>query len=302
MKLLDLADPCLSRAQTCHALGIPRSAWYRQQASARTQQAATKERARAEAPAPLVTGHPPKDFPPAREKARALDTRSGALDERERQLVLATLHSERFVDLAPTEVYATLLDEGTYLCSIRTMYRLLQSQGEVKERRKLSKRVHYARPELMARGPNQLWSWDITKLRGPLKGSYFQLYVILDVFSRYVVGWMVAHHESAQLAQSFIEETLTKQGIRASQLILHSDRGPAMRSQPVAQLLDNLMVTKSHSRPYVSNDNPYSESAFKTLKYQPAFPDRFGSIEEARAFCRVFFAWYNQEHHHVGLC
>ena len=317
MKLLDGAAPCLSRAQTCKALGIPRSAWYRQQATASSLQAVIDvQLATADAPQPRIapqprlTNRPQKDSSPARAaesaalwtpQARALDSSSRALLQQEQQLVLATLNSERFMDLSPTEVYATLLDEGTYLCSIRTMYRLLGSQGEVKERRKQVQRPHYARPELLACRPNELWSWDITKLRGPVKGSYFQLYVILDVFSRYVVGWMVAHHESGELAQSFIEETLHKQGIGPGQLTLHADRGPSMRSQPVAQLLDNLGVSKSHSRPYVSNDNAYSESAFKTLKYQPAFPDRFASIEEARAFCRAFFGWYNQEHHHVGL-
>lgn len=317
MKLLDLADPCLSRAQTCNALGIPRCAWYRQQASARTRQAATKQQAAADASQSLVTNHPQKDSPPARaaesaalwtQQARALDSRSRvqdshsrALSEQEQQLILATLNSERFMDLSPSEVYATLLDEGTYLCSIRTMYRLLHRAGEVKERRKQVQRVHYARPELLASHPNELWSWDITKLRGPVKGCYYQLYVILDVYSRYVVGWMVAHHESADLAQGFIDQTLLKQGIEPGQLTLHADRGPSMRSQPVAQLLDSLQVSKSHSRPYVCNDNPYSESAFKTLKYCPQFPDRFQSVEQARAFCRAFFDWYNQEHHHVGL-
>jgi putative transposase len=215
--------------------------------------------------------------------------------------VLATLDSARFLDQAPAQVHATLLDEGTYLCSPRTMYRLLAAAGEVKERRDQVRRPHYAAPELLATRPNEVWSWDITKLLGPVKWTYFYLYVILDIFSRYVVGWMIAPHESAALAERLIAETCGKYGIQPGQLTLHADRGGAMRSKPVALLLADLGVVKTHSRPYVSNDNPFSEAQFRTLKYCPQFPARFGSIEDGRAFGQVFFPWYNQEHHHSGL-
>jgi putative transposase len=219
----------------------------------------------------------------------------------ERQSVLDTLHSERFVDQAPAQVHAALLDEGQYLCSPRTMYRILDSAQEVKERRDQVRRPHYVRPELLAMAPNQVWSWDITKLMGPAKWSYFYLYVILDIFSRYVVGWMVAHRESAALAERLIRETIEKQGIEPGQLTLHADRGSSMTSKPVALLLADLGVLKTHSRPQVSNDNPFSESQFKTMKYRPEFPDRFGSLEDSRAFGHVFFPWYNDEHHHSAL-
>ena len=224
-----------------------------------------------------------------------------ALSESERQQVLSTLHTERFVDKAPTEVYATLLDEGTYHCSVRTMYRILAESGEVRERRNQAQHPKYQAPELLATAPNQVWSWDITKLRGPVKWSYYYLYVILDIFSRYVVGWMIAYRESATLAKRLIAETCEKQNVQPGQLNLHADRGSSMKSKAVAFLLADLGVTKSHSRPYVSDDNPYSESQFKTLKYRPDFPARFGSIQDARSFCRGFFPWYNQEHRHSGI-
>jgi putative transposase len=219
----------------------------------------------------------------------------------ERQPVLDTLHGERFVDRAPAEVYAALLDENTYLCSIRTMYRILQDHQEVRERRNQLRHPQYHKPELLATAPNQVWSWDITKLLGPVKWNYFHLYVILDVFSRYVVGWLLATRESAELAQRLIRETCLKQQIVPEQLTIHADRGPAMRSQSVAQLLATLGVVKSHSRPHVSNDNPFSESQFKTLKYRPEFPSRFASHDQGLDFCRQFFPWYNEEHHHWGL-
>jgi len=215
--------------------------------------------------------------------------------------VLEQLHSERFRDKPPVQIYATLLDEGTYLCSIRTMYRLLEENHEVRERRNQLTHPSYQKPELLATGANQVWSWDITKLLGPAKWTYFYLYVILDIFSRYVVGWMVAPRESAELAKRLIGESCCKQGIAPGQLTLHADRGSSMRSKPVAFLLADLGVTKSHSRPHVSDDNPFSESQFKTLKYRPEFPDRFGSIEDARRFCQIFFCWYNTEHHHSGI-
>jgi len=224
-----------------------------------------------------------------------------ALNAVERQNVLDVLHTDRFVDKAPTEVYATLLDEGTYHCSVRTMYRILDGAGEVRERRDQVRHPHYKAPELLATAPNQVWSWDITKLLGPVKWTYFFLYVILDIFSRYVVGWMIASHESSALAKRLIAETCEKQNIQPGQLTIHADRGSSMKSKPVAFLMADLGVTKTHSRPHVSDDNPYSESQFKTLKYRPGFPDRFGSIQDARSFCRDFFPWYNGEHRHSGI-
>jgi putative transposase len=215
--------------------------------------------------------------------------------------VLDVLHADRFVDQAPPEIYATLLDEGTYLCSLRTMYRILEARGEVRERRDQLRHPHYTKPELLATAPNQVWSWDITKLLGPAKWTYFYLYVLLDIFSRYVVGWMLAHRESRTLARRLIMETCEKEGIVPGQLTLHADRGTSMTSKPVAHLLADLGVTKTHSRPHVSNDNPFSESQFKTLKYQPGFPDRFLSYEHGHGHCGEFFPWYNYEHHHAGL-
>jgi putative transposase len=224
-----------------------------------------------------------------------------ALPAHERAAVLAVLHEPRFADLAPAEVYATLLDEGRYLCSERTMYRVLSENHEVRERREQLRHPKYAAPELLATAPNQLWSWDITKLLGPEKWSYFYLYVVLDVFSRYVVGWLVADRESSPLAEQLIADACAQQNIGAGQLTLHADRGSSMKSKQVAMLLADLGVTKTHSRPHVSDDNPYSEAHFKTLKYRPAFPVRFGSIEDARGFNGDFFRWYNNEHHHTGL-
>jgi putative transposase len=224
-----------------------------------------------------------------------------ALSDDERQKVLEELRSDRFVDSAPLQVWAELLDEKRYLCSPRTMYRILESENEVRERRNQLSRTAYSKPELLATGPNQVWSWDITKLKGPKKWNLFYLYVILDIFSRYVVGWMLAHRESKSLAKRLIADTIEKQGVAPGQLTLHADRGSSMTSKPVAQLLSDLEVTKTHNRPYTSNDNPYSEAQFKTLKYHPGFPQRFDSFEDGRAFCKSFFKWYNHEHHHSGL-
>ena len=222
------------------------------------------------------------------------------MDPIERQGILDVLHT-RFIDQASAQIHATLLDEGTYLCSPRTMYRVLDAAHEVKERRDQVRRPPYAAPELLATRPNEVWSWDIPKLLGPSKWTYFYLYVILDIFSRYVVGWMLAPHESAALAEHLIGETCAKHGIQPGPLTLHADRGSSMKSQPVALLLADLSVTKTHSRPHVSNDNPFSEAQFKTLKDCPQFPERFGSLEDGRAFGQVFFPWYNQEHRHSGL-
>jgi putative transposase len=236
---------------------------------------------------------------PAEPRVRASSPR--ALTAEERLIVLGHLHSERFQDRSPTEVYGTLLDEGVYCCSIRTLYRLLAAEGETRERRDQLTHPAYHKPQLLATEPNQLWSWDITKLLGPAKWTYFYLYVILDVFSRYVVGWMIADREGKELARQFIAETCAKEQIVPGQLNIHADRGAAMTSKPVAFLLGDLGVTKTHSRPHVSDDNPFSESQFKTLKYRPEFPDRFGSLQDARSFCQAFFPWYNMEHHHSGL-
>jgi putative transposase len=224
-----------------------------------------------------------------------------ALSATERQAILDVLHSDRFADLAPAEVWATLLDEGVYLGSQSTFYRLLRRAGEVRERRRQATHPAKVKPELVANAPNAVWSWDITKLRGPAKWTYYYLYVILDIFSRYVVGWMVASRESSALAEVLIRQTCTKQGIDRAQLTIHADRGSSMTSKPVAFLLADLGVTQSHSRPHVCNDNPFSEAQFKTLKYRPDFPDRFGSIEDARRHCQDFFGWYNDEHRHSGL-
>jgi putative transposase len=224
-----------------------------------------------------------------------------AISEAEKIKVRQELNSERFQDQSPREVYATLIDEGRYLCSWRSMYRILDENHEVRERRDQLRHPNYVKPELLATAPNQLWSWDITKLLGPTKWTYFYLYVILDVFSRYVVGWMIAERESAALAEELISQTCARQGIQRGQLTIHADRGSAMTSKSVALLLADLGVTKTHSRPHVSNDNPYSEAQFKTMKYCPDYPTRFGCLQDARAWAAEFFNWYNCEHHHTGL-
>jgi putative transposase len=224
-----------------------------------------------------------------------------ALTCEEREAVVEVLHSDRFVDSAPAQVWATLLDEERYLCSERTMYRLLAERAEVRERRDQLRHPAYAKPELLAERPNQLWSWDITKLLGPAKWTYYYLYVILDVFSRYVVGWTVQHRESASVAEQLIAQAVAQQGISPGALTLHADRGSSMTSKPVAFLLADLGITRTHSRPYTSTDNPFSEAQFRTLKYRPGFPGHFGSIEDSRGFCRSFFGWYNHHHRHSGL-
>lgn len=260
-------------AAACDAVGISRATFHRRQAATRRT---------------------PVEPPPRPAPVRALS-------RMERDVVLGLLRQPQYVDLSPAEFYATLLDQGIYYCSIRTIYRLLHENDEVKERRRQLRHPHYQKPELIAEGPNQVWSWDITKLMGPAKWTYFYLYVIIDIFSRRVVGWHIADTESAALFQPLFEETVAKHDVLPDQLTLHADRGPSMTAKATALMLADLGVTKSHSRPYTSNDNPFSESAFKTLKYQPQFPKRFGSIQDAKAFCRQFFNWYNQEHHHLGI-
>jgi putative transposase len=269
MQAIETARPLLGTAAACDALGVARAAVYRRRQPARP---------------PARRPSPPRALAPG-----------------ERQAVLDTLHSARFLDAAPAQVHATLLDEGTYLCSPRTMYRLLATAGEIKERRDQVRRPRYSAPELLATRPNEVWSWDITKLLGPTTWTYFYLYVILDIFSRYVVGWMLAPQESAALAAHLIAETCVKQRIQPGHLTIHADRGAAMTSKPVALLLADLGVTKTHTRPSVSNDNPFSEAQFKTLKYCPLFPERFGSLADGRTFGQAFFRWYNDDHRHSGL-
>jgi putative transposase len=271
--------PTVGVLAACDFLGVARASFYRQR--------------------PVLSPAESLALPLVLPAARPAPAR--ALTLIERASVLAALHAERFQDRSPAAVQATLLDEGQYLCSTRTMYRILADQGESRERRDQLVHPAYSKPELLATAPNQLWSWDITKLRGPAKWTYFYLYVILDVFSRYVAGWMIAHREGAELAKQFIEETIGKHQVPAGQLNIHADRGKVMTSKPVAFLMADLGVTKTHSRPYVSDDNPYSESQFRTMKYRPEFPDRFGCIQDSRNFCRQFFQWYNQEHRHSGI-
>ena len=256
----------------CAALGLSRASFHRRTATAR---------------------RPPAPFRPRPRPARALAVP-------ERQAVLDLLGEPRFVDQTPAEVYAELLDQGLYYCSIRTMYRILHVNGEVKERRQQLRHPVYKKPELIAEGPNQVWSWDISKLMGPAKWTYFYLYVIIDIFSRRVVAWLVADAESAALFKPLFEDAAAKHGVLPGQLTLHADRGPSMKAKATALLLADLGVTKSHSRPYTSNDNPFSESHFRTLKYQPQFPKRFGCIQDAKIFCRHFFSWYTSRRSTVG--
>jgi len=274
ISLVQQLSPHTGKKAACEALKVPRATFYRHySANSRPANNSTQRSA-----------------PPL------------ALSCWEREKVIELLHSERFRDDAPHQIYAKLLDEGRYLCSIRTMYRILEAEhGFVKERRSHVQHPKYVKPELLATEPNQVWSWDITKLKGPVKWTYFYLYVIMDIFSRYVVGWMIAHREQAALAKRLINDSCAKQQIEAEQLTLHADRGSSMKSKVVAHLLSDLGVTKTHSRPHVSNDNPYSEAQFKTLKYCPQFPERFGSIQDARVFCQYFFNWYNKEHRHSGI-
>ena len=270
--------PALGASAACRALGLWRGAPARRQ---------------------LLLHRKAFVGPPARRATRPRPPL--ALDAHERQVLLDTLNGKRFVDIAPAAVHATLLDEGRYLGSVRTMYRMLSANGGSRDRRDQLTHPAYAKPELLATAPNQVWSWDITKLKGPAKWTCFHLYVILDIFSRCVVGWLIALRESAELAQQLIAETVARHAIVPGTLTLHADRGASMRSKPVAALLVDLDIAKSHSRPHVSDDNPYSESQFKTMKYRPDFPQRFGCIEDARAHCQAFFPWYNTEHRHSGI-
>jgi putative transposase len=266
--------PTLGIVTACESVGLPRGSYYRAQVPI----------------GPILPRPVGERLPSVR-----------ALTPTEKMTVRDMLNSERFQDQAPREIYATLLDEERYLCSWRTMYRVLAENQPVRERRNQLRHPAYAKPELLATRPNQLWSWDITKLRGPATWTSYSLYVILDVFSRCVVGWLIAEHESEHLAQELLRETYTKQGIEPGQLTLHADNGSAMVSKSVSQLLIDLDVVQSHSRPHVSDDNPYSEAQFKTLKYRPDYPERFGCLADARAWAHAFFTWYNQAHHHTSL-
>lgn len=268
METIALHGPRLGVGELCDAFAVPRATYYRRL----------------------------EEKPPA-----ARPTPARALSSGERRAVLDLLHEPRFVDLAPAQVHAQLLDEGRYVCSERTMYRILAANHQVKERRNQLRHPEYTKPELLAKAPNQVWSWDITKLLGPQKWTYFYLYVLIDIFSRYVVGWLLADAEESVLARKLIGESFDRQGIKAGELTVHADRGPSMKSKALALLYADLGVTKTHSRPSVSDDNPFSEAHFKTLKYRPDFPERFGCIEDARAHCRRFFDWYNRDHRHCGL-
>jgi putative transposase len=239
--------------------------------------------------------------PPVPKASRPRPTPARALSTCERDAVLVELHSDRFLDASPAAVVATLLDEGRYLASERTMYRVLAAEGEVKERRNQLTHPSYQKPELLALRPNEVWSWDISKLKGPATWTYYYLYAVLDVFSRYIVGWTLQHRESGEVAKALIAQATEQQEITPGTLTIHADRGSSMTSKPVAFLLADLGVTRTHNRPYTSSDNPYSEAHFKTLKYRPDFPARFDSIEVARDFCRDFFSWYNHEHRHSGI-
>ena len=257
----------------CEAVGWSRARFYRHQK-------------------PEIT--PPLSPPKRSGRVRSL---TPELEEK----ILAELNSERFLDCSPRQVWATLLDENVYLCSWRTMYRLLQKNQQVKERRQIRRHPKYVRPELAASGPNQVWTWDITYLKGRVRGEFYYLYVVLDLYSRLVVGWLLADRECAELARRLLEQSYHKHGVQPGKLTVHADRGAPMKSKSVAQLLSDLDVGRSHSRPRVSNDNPFSEAGFKTLKYSSDFPARFGSLDEAETFCREYFVWYNEEHYHSGI-
>lgn len=276
--------PSLGVVAACGVVRVPRATYYRHHAA--TAEPSTRTAA--------VLCEDTRTPVPSRRSPRALT-------DQQREQVLELLHAERFVDLSPREVYATLLDEGVYICSWSTMYRLLRQAGEVQRRRDQARKRTYVRPELLATSPRQVWSWDITKLRSATPGSYYFLYVMLDVFSRYVVGWMLTTREGGDLAEAFLAQTCATEGIAPNQLTIHADRGSPMTAQCVADLLMDLGVRKSHSRPHVCDDNPYSEAQFKTAKYHPSFPERFGSLEDARNWARTFFVWYNHEHHHSGI-
>jgi len=275
MALVNELSPKVGISAACRELEVPRSWYYLQRAGKLT--------------AGRKLGQRPRLIPKV------------GLDEAEKAQVRDVMNSERFMDLAPREIYATLLDEGKYLCHWRTMYRILAAYNEGRERRNQRQHPQNAKPRLQAGGPNELWSWDITALKGPRPRRFYYLYVILDVYSRFVVGWMAAQGESSELAKTLIAAACNKQNIHKGKLTLHADRGSPMRAKTVAELLADLGVTKTHTRPYTPDDNPYSEAQFKTMKYRPDYPHQFDSLDHARSWARTFFAWYNHEHHHTSL-
>jgi putative transposase len=254
--------------ELCKLLGISRSTWYRRQKPKKQTDGRTSPR---------------------------------KLTDRQYRKTLTLLNSERFQDEAVPTVHAKLLDEGIYLCSPRTMYRILKAEKQVKQRRHDRKHPVYTKPELLATGPNQVWSWDITKIKGPKSWIFYDLYVVIDIFSRCIVAWCITEYESGEQARALIGTACAREGITRAQLTVHSDRGRAMRSKCLANLYGELGVQSSFNRPHVSNDNPYSESHFKTLKYRPDYPERFGSIEDAHSHMQSFFDWYNTEHRHSGI-
>ena len=270
MDALEDVPANLSVAEACRTLGASRATLYRH-TSLPTP------------PSPRL-GQPPRTLSPD-----------------EVSTLHRVLHEERFMDQPPAEIFAQLLSEGTYVASIRTMYRYLDRWGEVHERRNQRPGGPHAMPSLTATAPDQIWTWDITKLAGPQSGIFFYVYVMIDLFSRYVVGWMVAERENGDLASSFLRQTMSLRGIEPKGLTIHSDRGSPMTCKTTTQMLATLGVTKSLSRPHVSDDNAFSEAQFKTLKYQPDFPGRFGSLFHAKAYLEAFFAWYNEQHFHHGL-
>ncbi|MDM4720019.1 IS3 family transposase [Micromonospora sp. WMMA1363] len=265
--------PLIGIRTACRATGRPQANHYRRHR---------------QTPAPPRPGREPRPQP-------------RALSAAERDSVRALLNSPDFADMAPAAVYHTLLDEGVYVASVSSMYRILRAHGEVRERRRHAVHPPKVKPELIADAPNRVWSWDITKLRGPAKRDFYHLYSVIDIYSRYTVAWLLAEREDAALAERLLSDAITKQGVAREQLTIHADRGTSMASKTVAQMMADLGVTKSHSRPRCSNDNPFSEAQFKTLKYRPDFPDRFGSVQDARAHCRAFFTWYNTIHRHSGI-
>jgi putative transposase len=266
-----VADPQIPITRACDALGVSRASLYRQTEP------------------PILPSGEPRPPSPRR------------LSEAECEAILFALHSEEFVDQPPAETYAALLTRGVYLGSIRTMYRVLAASNEAVERRAQRSPMVHAKPMLEATGPNQVWTWDITKLRGPARGVFYCLYVVLDLYSRMTVGWLLAERESTELASRLFAEIVAREGVEPGALTVHADRGAAMRSDGLAQLLSSLGVDRSFSRPHVSDDNAYSESQFKTLKYQADYPKRFESLQHCRSWCQEFFSWYNDEHHHSGL-
>lgn len=290
----EMTEQLVPIIRACEVLGLSRSRYYRQQPQPEEADVAPVSEAPVDE-APVAAKPEPKRQPRSKRHPRALT-------EAEATVVREVLNSERFQDMSPYEVFGTLLDDDSrYLCSVRTMYRLLAKYGETTPRGRQRARGYYRKPELLANGPNQVWSWDITKLKGPQKWTYYYLYVMLDIFSRYAVGWFIGPRESAEVAKEFMASCCLEQGIGQDQLTIHADRGGPMKAKAVAQLLADLGVTKTHARPYTANDNPFSEAQFKTVKYRPDFPDRFGSLQDARAWARPFFHWYNHEHRHSAL-